>query len=237
MFINIFQNYRSGLPQTSTVSLNKNKSNSLGAFFIEIFNIFSITVYTHATTFWCTSYPVFCFELLWPDDTKWHALSLSSCVLLKACCLMGTKPLPEQIHATSNEWLVTSKLSKIWSSWRSTFCDVITTCKYLSVHSAPDVLITSSQLQSCSRGPVVFIWCQSPGHSLCKRIHSLSWAYMERKSQSDHIYTTNESSLVPYILKMRGQAHNCPFESIWFAISQPLCIMYMSNIYSYFYAN
>ena len=26
----------------------------------------------------------------------------------------------------------------------------------LSVHSAPDIRITSSQLQSCSRGPVVF---------------------------------------------------------------------------------
>ena len=35
-------------------------------------------------------------------------------------------------------------------------------------------------------------------------------------------------------LKMRGQVHNCPFVSTWFAISQPLCIMYMSNIYSYF---
>ena len=34
-----------------------------------------------------------------------------------------------------------SSLSKIWSSWRSTFCDVITTCKYSSVHSVPDVLI------------------------------------------------------------------------------------------------
>ena len=33
---------------------------------------------------------------------------------------------------------------------------------------------------------------------------------------------------------MRGQVHNCPFESIWFAISQPLCIMYMSNIYIHF---
>ena len=50
----------------------------------------------------------------------------------------------------------------------------------------------------------------------------------------DHIYTTNESSLVLHILKMRGRVHNCPFESIWFAISQPLCIMYMTNIYSCF---
>ena len=49
-----------------------------------------------------------------------------------------------------------------------------------------------------------------------------------------YIYTTNESSLVLHILKMRGQVHNCPFESIWFAISQTLGIMYMSNIYSCF---
>ena len=33
---------------------------------------------------------------------------------------------------------------------------------------------------------------------------------------------------------MRSQVHSCPHESIWFAISQPLCIMHMSNIYSYF---
>ena len=48
----------------------------------------------------------------------------------------------------------------------------------------------------------------------------------------DHIYTTNESSLVQNISKMRGQVHNCPFENIWFAISQPLCIMYLSSIYT-----
>ena len=66
----------------------------------------------------------------------------------QACCLMDTKPLPGQIHTTYNEWFAISKLSQIWSSWRSTFCDVIPTCKYLSVHSAPKVLITSSLLQS-----------------------------------------------------------------------------------------
>ena len=49
-----------------------------------------------------------------------------------------------------------------------------------------------------------------------------------------YIYTTNESSLALHILRMRGQVHNCPFESIWFAISQPLCIMCVSNIYIYF---
>ena len=96
----------------------------------------------------------------------------------------------------------------------------------------PGVLITSSQLQSCSLGPVVFIWCQSPGCSLCKRIYSLSLAYLERKSQTWCIYTTNESSLIQHISKMRGQVHDCPFENIWFAISQPLCIMYMSSIYT-----
>ena len=97
----------------------------------------------------------------------------------------------------------------------------------------PGVLITSSQLQSCSRGPVVFTWCQSPGCSLCKRIYSLSWVYLERKSQIwPYIYTTNESSLVQNISKMRGQVPNCPFENIWFARSQPLCIMYMSSIYT-----
>ena len=96
----------------------------------------------------------------------------------------------------------------------------------------PGVLITSSQLQSCSRGPVVFIWCQSPGCSLYKRIYSLGWAYRKENHKYDHIYTTNKSSLVQYISKMRGQVHNCPFENIWFAISQPLCIMYVSSIHT-----
>ena len=49
-----------------------------------------------------------------------------------------------------------------------------------------------------------------------------------------YIQPTKAASLVLHILKMRGQVHNCPFESIWFAISQPLCIMYMSNIYIHF---
>ena len=81
------------------------------------------------------SHPVFCLLLLWPDDTKWHALYIMFVIMgsIKACCLMGTKPLPGQIHTTCNKWLAISKLNKIWSPWRSTFCDVITTCKYLSV--------------------------------------------------------------------------------------------------------
>ena len=66
----------------------------------------------------------------------------------------------------------------------------------------PGVLIASSQLQSCSRGPVVFIWCQSPGCSLCKRIYSLSWAYLERKSQ-----------IWPYIYNQRKQSSSTYFEN------------------------
>ena len=60
------------------------------------------------------------------------------------------------------------------------------------------------------------------------------WVEHTRKENHkyDHIYTTNESSLVQHISKMRGHVHNCPFENIWFAISQPLCIMYMSIIYT-----
>ena len=122
------------------------------------------------------------------------------------------------------------------SAWRSSFCDVITACKYVSIHSAPDVLISSSHLESCSRSPVVCIWCQSPDCSLFKRI-LLDLSVPGKKITIMTIYTTNESSLVQHILKMRGQVHNCPFGSIWFAISKPLCIIYMSNIYSYFYAN
>ena len=204
----------------------------MGAFFIAIFNIFSITVYTHATTFGqCIS--VFCLLLLWPHDTKWQALSLSSWVLLKVC-LMGTKPLPGQIHTTCNKWLAISKLRKIWSSWPSTFCDVITTCKYSSVHSAPDVYIIHR-----SFNPVPWVMLSSfdanpqAAHFVICVIYSLSWTYLERKSQI-WLYATNESSLVQRILKMRGHVHNCPFESIWFAILQLLCTMSMSNIYSYF---
>ena len=117
-------------------------------------------------------------------------------------------------------------LSKIWSSWRSTFCDVITTCKYFQF-----TVLQTFQLHhhSFSLVPGVllfFIWCQTPSFSLCKGIY-LRWVYLERKSE-----------IVQHILKIRGQVHYCPFESIWFAISQPLCIMHMSNIYSYFfYAN
>ena len=154
---------------------------------------------------------------------------------------MCAMPLPGQMHITCNNWLAISKLSKIWSSWWSTYCDVITTCKYLSVHSAPDVLFTSSQRQSCSRGHVFFIWCKSPGSSRCKRIYSLSWLdhTWKENHKYDHIYiyiyiyTTNESNLVQHILKLRGRVHNSPIESIRFAISQPLCIMYISNIYIY----
>ena len=87
----LFQNCRSWIPKTSTVSYKKNKSTNLGAFFIAIFNIFSITIYTMQ-------------PLL-------NILSLSSWVLLKACCLMGTKPLPGQIHTTCNKWFAISKLT------------------------------------------------------------------------------------------------------------------------------
>ena len=133
--------------------------------------------------------------------------------------LDGTKPLPEPL-LTNDQWGVVFtwkefhrkylryislkwvwlppplSLSKIWSSWRSTFCDVITTCKYSSVHSVPDVLIV------LFRGPVVFIWCQSPGCSLCKRIYCLSWAYLERKSQ-----------IWPYIYNQRKQSSSTYFEN------------------------
>ena len=94
----------------------------------------------------------------------------------------------------------------------------------------PGVLITSSQLQSCSRGPVVFIWCQSPGCSLCKRICSLSWAYPERKSQ-----------IWPYIYNQRKQSSSTYFENersgsqlpIWKQLDCNItAIMYMSSIYT-----
>ena len=123
------------------------------------------------------SHLVFCL-LLWPDDTKCHALSLSSWVLLKPCYLMGTKPLPGQIHTTSNKWLAISKLSEIWSSWRSTAPHVFISSQcsrrlnyFIALHHVPGVLLSSfgsNPHASCS---------------LCKIIYSLSWSYLERKSQ------------------------------------------------------
>ena len=37
-------------------------------------------------------------------------------------------------------------------------------------------------------------------------------------------------SILLYILKLGGPVHSCQFETISFAISQPLCIMYMESI-------
>ena len=68
-------------------------------------------------------------------------------------------------------------------------------------------------------------------------IYSFSQAHLETKSQIwpyIYIQPTKSASLVLHFLKTRGHVHNCPFESIWFAISQPLCLMYMSNIYIHF---
>ena len=52
------------------------------------------------------------FQLLFIQCNHFlNILSLSSWVLLKACCLMGTKPLPGQIHTTCNKWFAISKLT------------------------------------------------------------------------------------------------------------------------------
>ena len=145
MFRNIFQNCRSWIPKSSTVSYKKNKSNNLGAFFIAIYNTFSITVYTHATTFWTfifvimgsvssmlltnagllligplgTNFSEIPIEILTFSFKKMR-LKVSSakrrpfCLglnVLKACCLMGTMPLPGQIHTTCNKWFAISKLT------------------------------------------------------------------------------------------------------------------------------
>ena len=107
--INIFQNCMSWIPK-STVW--KKISQQLGWIFIAIFNIFSITVYTHATTFWPIHFSSgFLFVIIVAWWHQWHALTLSSWVMLKACCLMGTKPLPGQIHTTCNKWFAISKLT------------------------------------------------------------------------------------------------------------------------------
>ena len=53
-------------------------------------------------------------------------------------------------------------------------------------------------------------------------------------TKNEHKYTTNESILL-YILKLGGPVHSCQFETISFAISQPLCIMYMGSIYYLIY--
>ena len=106
-----------------------------GFFFLLFYVIYSRTIASIANVF-CWLYPtlnkvylilsffflpmhlssVFCLLSLWPDDARWHALSLSSWVLLKACCLMGIKPFRGKIHTTCNEWLAISKLIRIWSS-------------------------------------------------------------------------------------------------------------------------
>ena len=89
----------------------------------------------------------------------------------------------------------------------------------------PGVLITSSQLQSCSRGPVVLFGANAQAVHFVKEYTPWVEHTWKENHKYDHIYTTNESSLVQHIPKMRGQVHNCPLENIWFAISQPLCIM------------
>ena len=40
------------------------------------------------------------FILLWPGDTEWYVITLSSWVLSAAHCLKGTKPLSGHIHTT-----------------------------------------------------------------------------------------------------------------------------------------
>ena len=91
MFINIFQNCRSWIPKTSTVSYKK----------------MSQTTWVHFLLQYSTY-----FQLLFIQCNHFlNILSLSSWVLLKACCLMGTKPLPGQIHTTCNKWFAISKLT------------------------------------------------------------------------------------------------------------------------------
>ena len=85
--------------------IKKKEAKQLGRIFLLQYSTYFQLLFIHMQSLFdqCISQPVFCLLLFWPDDTKWHALSLSSWVLLKACCLMGTKPLPGQIHTTCNK--------------------------------------------------------------------------------------------------------------------------------------
>ena len=121
-FVNIFQNSRSWIPESSTVSYKNNKISQTTwvHFYCNIQHIFNYCLYT-CNHFLTNAFLIrfsACYQLLWPDSTKWHALSLSSWVLWKACCLMGTKPLQGQVYTTCNKWLAIAKLSKTWSSWK-----------------------------------------------------------------------------------------------------------------------
>ena len=78
----------------------KKKSNNLGAFYCNIQHIFNYCLNIQPLFDQCISYPVFSLFLLKPDDTKMSRLVFVLTAFFLS--LMGTKPLPRQIHTTCN---------------------------------------------------------------------------------------------------------------------------------------